>query len=130
MMLICDGGCKSNGNNATRMDWKVYDVAKKTVMISKSVREIKENGKKLELTNNKAELCALVEAARYASWNSTIKTDSNVVLAWVKNGLSPKSKVKDREFVLRGIKAAQELIARKKLTIIKFTGDVNPADCK
>ncbi len=130
MMLICDGGCKSNGNNATRMDWKVYDVAKKEIVISKSTKAIKENGKQLELTNNKAELCALVEAAKFASWNSTIKTDSNVVIAWVKNGLSAKSKVKDREFVLRGIKAAQELIARKKLTIIKFVGDVNPADCK
>jgi len=112
------------------MDWKVYDVAKKEVIISKSVNAIKENGKQLELTNNKAELCALVEAAKLATWNSTIKTDSNVVLTWVKKGLSAKSKVKDREFVLRGIKAAQELIARKKLTIIKFTGDVNPADCK
>lgn len=130
MNLVCDGGCKSNGSNPTLMMWRVYDRDKKTLVVDKSTTKIIEGGRTLELTNNKAELCAFVEAARIASYGSIIGTDSKVVLSWIKNGLPDKSKAKDQEFVIRGISAARELIAKKQLKIYWFNEKVNPADCK
>ncbi len=130
MNLVCDGGCKSNGNNPTAMMWRVYDMNKRGLVADKTVTKLVEGGKELELTNNKAELCALVEAARIATRGSTIKTDSNVVLSWVTYGLPEKTKAKDKEFIARGIAAAQQLIQSKKLNVIKFVGSKNPADCK
>lgn len=130
MNLVCDGGCKSNGNNPTLMMWRVYDSDKKKLVVDKSTTKIVENGRTLELTNNKAELCAFVEAARIASRGSRIGTDSKIVLFWIKNGLTGKSKAKDQEFIIRGISAARELITKKQLKVYWFNEKINPADCK
>ena len=131
-IYACDGGCPNNGNGATVMNWKVFDISENRLVVSKSVE--RNNS-----TNNLAEVFAILETCKLAPTKSVVYSDSNIALNWINNYIQygrlrkKNSKSKSQPGTLELVAEITRLIKEKELVLKKWDkkkfGET-PADCK